>query len=175
MCWETKTILKPIKHKAQKDIQAKKVLRICHNGDLSSPFFDMMTWVPETQYTISEGLNLINAFPKNVFSRAWHINDGFHCYSMNNKVGLSKIGSIVVKKGSNYVTSMFNDFSDLKVFEVIIPQGSTCLTLTIEYRFKAIGLWYFLDIIDNRCGSGILFNGQQMALLIKFGRLGKIK
>jgi hypothetical protein len=47
--------------------------------------------------------------------------------------------------------------------------------LTIEYRFKEIGLWYFLDIIDNRCGSGILFNGQQMALLIKFGRLGKIK
>lgn len=125
MCWETKTILKPIKHKAQKDIQAKKVLRICHNGDLSSPFFEMMKWVPETQYTISEGLNLINVFPKNVFNIVWRIDEGFHCYSMNNKVGLNKIGSIVVKKGSNYVTSMFNDFSDLKVFEVIIPQGST--------------------------------------------------
>ena len=125
MCWETKTILKPIKHKAYKDIQAKKVLRICHNGDLSSPFFKMMAWVPETQYTISEGLNLINVFPKNVFNIVWRIDEGFHCYSMNNKVGLNKIGSIVVKKGSNYVTSMFNDFSDLKVFEVIIPQGST--------------------------------------------------
>ena len=68
MCWETKTILKPIKHKAQKDIQAKKVLRICHNGDLSSPFFDMMTWVPNTQYTISEGLinkeNTVEKFRK---------------------------------------------------------------------------------------------------------------
>ena len=125
MCWETKTILKTIKHKAHKDIQAKKVLRIGHNGDLSSPFFKTMAWVPETQYTISEGLNLINVFPKNVFNRAWCINEGFHCYSMNNKVGLSEIGSIVVKKGSNYVTSMFNHFSDLKVFEVIIPQGST--------------------------------------------------
>lgn len=125
MCWETKTILKTIKHKAHKDIHAKKVLRIGHNGDLSSPFFKTMAWVPETQYTISEGLNLINVFPKNVFNRAWCINEGFHCYSMNNKVGLSEIGSIEVKKGSNYVTSMFNDFSDLKVFEVIIPQGST--------------------------------------------------
>ena len=38
---------------------------------------------------------------------------------------------------------------------------SCCLTLTIEYRFKEIGLWYFLDIIDNRCGNGILFDGQQ--------------
>ena len=85
----------------------------------------MMTWVPETQYTISEGLNLINVFPKNVFNIVWRIDEGFHCYSMNNKVGLNKIGSIVVKKGSNYVTSMFNYFSDLKVFEVIIPQGST--------------------------------------------------
>lgn len=48
MCWETKTILKTIKHKAHKDIQAKKVLRIGHNGDLSSPFFKTMAWVPET-------------------------------------------------------------------------------------------------------------------------------
>lgn len=119
MCWETKTILKTIKHKAHKDIQAKKVLRIGHNGDLSSPFFKTMAWVPETQYTISEGLNLINVFPKNVFNRAWCINEGFHCYSMNNKVGLSEIGSIEVKKGSNYVTSMFNDFSDLKVWHIV--------------------------------------------------------
>ena len=52
---------------------------------------------------------------------------------------------------------------------------SCCLTLTIEYRFKEIGLWYFLDIIDNRCGSGILFNGQQMAFIDKIWKTWKNK